>query len=837
MAAAAAPPAPPPASRTTLTFVAGATGAGRAASFDVDDASPMITSLVFLPWEIGAAGTPARVVRSALVGAIIMATRRPAQADLQRLCQRSILVSEVLASEISTVCHHLDVALAFDKVYKALEDWEEALPGILAEMPQPTLTLLRLTDAFFYDGVGVGRHTPSDILYLDKCSIGQLLRADISDDNYIASSLARAFILLGWKDIAEVRDDDSTDFRQSAERIQRLLARRMADTSSTASDTSYGREFCAVLSDLRLPLAFSKAAVTPTHAIEELTVTYSYWRGTVADARAIESSRFLGVPRQFPEVGRIVERFTFPGAAWTQIEMVAAALLPAAMSSVSMLARLSQLNTLLGGASWRATITHLINQDPTISGNDLGSAIIASHQDLASASAGAPSGSAGLGASVGAATPGASYGSVRDTSVADALRLDAASLALEDIQTMEGIERVETMMLSGSTLLMRAIFLQEAWLQNKASALSFCSLDEPYLCPYIAQTLTEAEDEYGATSVPDALLGFVYPSSELAILRSGKWASLNFINAPGGQLQIESMSTGANFSPVKDSERFTVEAVLDYMQQYGKRLFFAIGFSLSPQTGYSFTDLMELLRKALKFARTLPATESAEWLSFLHREMVEALNVAGELYLSKLKSARPERPEAVISEFLRPGCAFWINVNARLTRAKPMVNLRSAFPTIFSADPVPVPGTSAGAPPDKNKNKNKNKNTERGPGSKDVNKDGLTGPGCKSHFVKELSGNELFFCGTVVLVDKVKTHCAAVDGLCLPVVLSKKKGAEALELCPDAGNHGDMNADCHKRPSGLDINHVFKHCTRKATAAELKAANWAAPGKGKRAKP
>ena len=41
---------------------------------------------------------------------------------------------------------------------------------------------------------------------------------------------------------------------------------------------------------------------------------------------------------------------------------------------------------------------------------------------------------------------------------------------------------------------MRAIFLQEAWLQNKASALSFCSLDEPYLRPYLAATVCEDPD-------------------------------------------------------------------------------------------------------------------------------------------------------------------------------------------------------------------------------------------------------------------------------------------------------------------------------------------------------
>ena len=85
-------------------------------------------------------------------------------------------------------------------------------------------------------------------------------------------------------------------------------------------------------------------------------------------------------------------------------------------------------------------------------------------------------------------------------------------------------------------------------------------------------------------------------------------------------------------------------------------------------------------------------------------------------------------------------------------------------------------------------------------------------------------------------IDKVEALCPAVKDRCLPVILSKKKGKDALELCPDAANHGGLDGECHKRPAGLDLDKIFNTCTRKATADELKAANWAAAGKGKRAK-
>ena len=43
--------------------------------------SPVVTSLAFLPWEIQVAPLRTSVARSSLVGAIILASRRPLDAD------------------------------------------------------------------------------------------------------------------------------------------------------------------------------------------------------------------------------------------------------------------------------------------------------------------------------------------------------------------------------------------------------------------------------------------------------------------------------------------------------------------------------------------------------------------------------------------------------------------------------------------------------------------------------------------------------------------------------------------------------------------------------------
>ena len=60
----------------------------------------------------------------------------------------------------------------------------------------------------------------------------------------------------------------------------------------------------------------------------------------------------------------------------------------------------------------------------------------------------------------------------------------------------------------------------------------------------------------------------------------------------------------------------------------------------------------------------------------------------------------------------------------------------------------------------------------------------------------------------------------------MAVLLSKKKGTEALQLCPNPRAHGDMAASCHRRPQSFDLNYIYKHFTRKPTSEELKSVGW-----------
>lgn len=88
----------------------------------------------------------------------------------------------------------------------------------------------------------------------------------------------------------------------------------------------------------------------------------------------------------------------------------------------------------------------------------------------------------------------------------------------------------------------------------------------------------------------------------------------------------------------------------------------------------------------------------------------------------------------------------------------------------------------------------------------------------------------------VFKLDQIAQHYKVTrpDHVCWPVLLSKKKGEAALEVCPDHANHGDLSQAVHKRPANFNLDYIYKHFTRAATASENKDANWDPPKKKKK---
>ena len=193
--------------------------------------------------------------------------------------------------------------------------------------------------------------------------------------------------------------------------------------------------------------------------------------------------------------------------------------------------------------------------------------------------------------------------------------------------------------------------------------------------------------------VPDRLTAFVWPITELATARTPRWSNLKLMDVA---LDIERLSSGTSYVKPAEFDWYTVDACLRLLRDVGSRFAFALGLSLQPQEGYSFTDGVDLQIKACKVARSLPAMESKEWLTFLYNEFkLNWMDQGGEHYHAKLRSARPDHEDAQLSEYLPNSSIYIANVQARLRRAEPIADMRVAFPSLLSSESVVLPGTSS----------------------------------------------------------------------------------------------------------------------------------------------
>ena len=823
----------PPATRTAFNHDPGDPQRKVEDKWELPGDSPIVTSWPFINWAVEGNPQKAKAARSAVAGAMILITRRPTAQQWQLLDAAPFLSTEADHDEGSVWAHEMDKIGAFDKVYPTFRVWKAAVPGLAALVKDPA-AITRITlkeDSFATSHVWNAHAGPPSLAFLHRATVGDLLRANdsLSVEEYMPLALSRATVLFGSKDNSTERNDDSSMIRLAAGRVSSIMARMLDETAPSPANLAH--KFPSVMAELQLPYMFSLHAITASGALRELDLAHKYTTGSSPQLNAIEKELILNVGQELHAVEPVVSRFNEPTQAFVQLERLTSQLLPATLSSSSTLVKLAELDTLLARAAWSATITHALNSDPTISGLDLVTMLIQSQTELSGGSAGNP-GKLPADALSDDVAGSSSYGSVREQVLGDALRSDEARAALQEAEGLSGIPLVECLMQSKSVILTRAMLMQEAWLHNKAAALGFCSLAAPSICPYFAATFTE-DPETG--EVPDRLASYVWPSSELATARTPYWSKLRLLEQ---QLDINRLRTGTRYNAVSDADRYTVESCLRLQRDIGSRFCFALDLSLSPPEGFSFTDGVDLQLKAVEVARSLPAAECSEWLTWLSHEFATNwLDAGGMHYHVKLRSARCDHPDAQLSEYLPPSSIFVANVRARLRRAEPIADMRVAFPSLLASDSVSLPGTSGavvtrqpgGKPPGGKPPGGKKPGGQPG--------DKPSGPGSKASFAYDISPQELFSCGTVFKKEEVAKHynMGDVSKHCWAVIFSKKKGDAALELCPDHANHGGIKAKCHTRPSKFNLDYVYKNFTRQPTRAENEHADWKPSKKIKKA--
>ena len=231
-------PAPPATARTAFQFVGGNGATLLEANWSVAHDSPLVESLVFLPWTVHAAPNRAVVGRSAVVAAILMATRPPAEDQRDALRAMSFLTHEMDLVSGSDIMHEFDKVGAFSQPYPTTDDWLAAIPGLWAKMADADL--LRIRSAWFYETHtyrGRAAAPPAELAFLHSTNLAQLALAgsDVTDASTFA--FARATLLAASKATEEERTNEESTLRQVAERVRALLLHANAPSCGERSRT------------------------------------------------------------------------------------------------------------------------------------------------------------------------------------------------------------------------------------------------------------------------------------------------------------------------------------------------------------------------------------------------------------------------------------------------------------------------------------------------------------------------------------------------------------------------------------------------------------------------
>eukprot|EP00965_Chrysotila_dentata_P142403 4707988-Pleurochrysis_carterae.AAC.1 len=76
----------------------------------------------------------------------------------------------------------------------------------------------------------------------------------------------------------------------------------------------------------------------------------------------------------------------------------------------------------------------------------------------------------------------------------------------------------------------------------------------------------------------------------------GKFAEVDWVNAPSGVLALKAHTSGIPYNAVDASEMYVLAAALDELASFGAATFTALGYSPTPADGFSFRDLVTFQR-------------------------------------------------------------------------------------------------------------------------------------------------------------------------------------------------------------------------------------------------
>ena len=668
---------------------------------------------------------------------------------------------------------------------------------------------------------------PADLVWFHMVQVGHRVQAE-------ASFPLREFLLLGaiMLDAQNVaaRADPTSRVRSVVGALRLHLEESVGSSAQDAALARRFRRFGDRIATLPKEL---RAGSFDADAREiELTDDIAYGGDTAAQD-GVTLGRLEHVKAAYPILHTLLAKCGSRASKMSVLSKLSA-VLTEAQQKFSLFYRLEPLDGFLSNHS--AFLTQCWNKNLPLDGADgVISLLLRNKEEWEDTDKGGEvsqlEGASGDGAS---GARGLSSAALRRALIEDAAFVDAAEdIARVDISTEDGREEaVELACLSKCVVFQRFFGKPEAWMQRHAVfGILFKCLDA--LPRYFGKAQAA-----GDTGVIDPLQeDWTYVSAQCTLAFRGSFTTLCILGddaTPYGALALYNLASSEPFQAVPPEQRYIVDSVLEIMSLFAHATMIAAGWAASSSEGYTLAGLFKKQREHVKWCLAQGEVELATLLPHARANFENALQLAQEHVVRQL--ADPEPASVTLGCVLPFGSEFDKAMDRKTKGAAPLVTVRRAFPNLLpSSSPRSLPGvvltspgktgggggggglsTGAGLGAGKGLGAVK----APGDGADRLKPKGQPGaPGSKKTLVSWDDDGHMRLGPYVYDVAAIsKLYGLAVNKTCWPVLLTNKKGGEALCLCDKWGTdgHTSLTSTAHQRPQKWNINTIEKQCAVKA---------------------
>ena len=698
---------------------------------------------------------------------------------------------------------------------------------------------------------------PEELWALRACNYDNLVMGDHWDLPGIA--LARFTVYFGDMATQQDRDDPLSDVRVGVEMLKGCMCRYYLVEPAQMQGGVMARKMAHFLSATAtsLPPKMCEAKISTPIMQAEVMDAMSWHRGTSPEKRDVELQRLRHMTSHptMTNVNKLAERFDNSSELTLYLDKLAHKY---GHSGDSLYFNLCSLNDDLDDDHRGPLLEEALNKTnesgQPLSGSEVVQALIVEQTYGQLGAATAPGSADGwANSTMLGLNPGTTLTGVAPSkdNIRESLEHVNFRAAVQAGETCEGLELLEVCALSGSMLISKQFFSGTTAFAGAHPLLGRLALLHPDRRQYFATRMVQ---DLESGIIPDLLRTYDYNETELGYFLGFQWHKMDGVNSKrGGFLRIRELLTASKWSEVPESEFYTVEECLSGLRPFFKALWTAAGFpaSVDPADGFSIETALMYQSQYIQYANGFEAEISREWRQEGNAKFREMLERSGQKSMVKLTAVR------LVDQEFGPICKLddpWhVHLANKIEMSRSLTQVRLAFPSLMSNPTVQLSGTtlsnrgvrnergagggrgarsSGGSGGGRGGHKSGRGSDGRGAAadaSKRKQPATAAGPGSKAHLAMPLSDGQFFMAGSVFSPDDL----AAKYGFdknkkCLPVLLSNKPGAAALELCPNHATHGGLNTEWHKRPNNFNLQQCLKQFGKKATASQCQEAGWTA---------